>query len=172
MKFQKIKAGEDAGSYIVHSPVTETEILRLALQLAARRMSKGKPLTDPLQVAEHLQKCVHLTFQSKAIPFFSIDTTTIKAQNFLALPLAICSRKKRNQIKQRHQISSTSQDSALLRMSFIYWDTRIIGCLFNEGSSWPSLNRISIFQADPGSPIAPTGCLCRSASPQAKRIDT
>lgn len=29
MKYQKIKAGEDAGSYIVHSPVTENEILRL-----------------------------------------------------------------------------------------------------------------------------------------------
>ncbi|HBO9053362.1 TPA: DNA repair protein RadC [Pseudomonas aeruginosa] len=55
MKLHKLKAGEIAGSYIIDSPVTETDILRLALQLAARRMARGKPLTDPLQVAEHLQ---------------------------------------------------------------------------------------------------------------------
>lgn len=55
MKFQKIKAGENAESYIAHSPVTEAEILRLALQLAARQMFKGKPLTDPSRLAEHLQ---------------------------------------------------------------------------------------------------------------------
>ncbi|MCV4188829.1 RadC family protein [Pseudomonas aeruginosa] len=55
MKLHKLKAGEIAGSYIIDSPVTEADILRLALQLAARRMARGKPLTDPLQVAEHLQ---------------------------------------------------------------------------------------------------------------------
>ncbi|HGN8599283.1 TPA: hypothetical protein ACK11I_001801 [Pseudomonas aeruginosa] len=51
MKLHKLKAGEIAGSYIIDSPVTETDILRLALQLAARRMARGKPLTDPLQRA-------------------------------------------------------------------------------------------------------------------------
>lgn len=55
MKLHKLKASDIAGSYIIDSPVTEAEILSLALQLAARRMARGKPLTDPLQVAEHLQ---------------------------------------------------------------------------------------------------------------------
>ncbi|ASD19941.1 TPA: DNA repair protein RadC [Pseudomonas aeruginosa] len=55
MKSPTLKAGKIAGSYIIDSPVTEADILQLALQLAARRLARGKPLTDPLQVAEHLQ---------------------------------------------------------------------------------------------------------------------
>ncbi|ELQ3328412.1 MULTISPECIES: JAB domain-containing protein [Pseudomonas] len=73
MKYQKIKAGEDAGSYIVHSPVTENEILRLALQLAARRMSKGKPLTDPLQVTEHLQMLLQ-DYEYEVFALLMLDT--------------------------------------------------------------------------------------------------
>ncbi|MBZ5239758.1 RadC family protein [Pseudomonas aeruginosa] len=55
MKLRKLQAGETAGSYIIDSPVTETDILRMARQLASRRVARGKPLTDPLLVAEHLQ---------------------------------------------------------------------------------------------------------------------
>ncbi|EOT7488869.1 DNA repair protein RadC [Pseudomonas putida] len=73
MKFQKIKAGEDVGSYVIRSPVTETEILRLALQLAARRMSKGKPLTDPLQVAEHLQMLLQ-DYEHEVFALLMLDT--------------------------------------------------------------------------------------------------
>lgn len=55
MKLHKLKAGEVAGSYLVDSPVTEADILRMAQQLAAKRFSKGRALTDPHKVREHLQ---------------------------------------------------------------------------------------------------------------------
>ena len=55
MKFHKLRAGEVAGSYLVDSPVTETDILRMAQQLATHRLSKGRALTDPHKVREHLQ---------------------------------------------------------------------------------------------------------------------
>ncbi|EHY79628.1 DNA repair protein RadC [Stutzerimonas stutzeri ATCC 14405 = CCUG 16156] len=55
MKFHKLKAGEVAGSYLVDSPVSETDILRMAQQLATQRLSKGRALTDPHKVREHLQ---------------------------------------------------------------------------------------------------------------------
>jgi DNA repair protein RadC len=55
MKFHKIRAGEIAGSYVVESPVTEADILRMAQQLAARRLARGRALTDPGQVFSHLQ---------------------------------------------------------------------------------------------------------------------
>ncbi len=40
MKFHKLRAGEVAGSYLVDSPVTETDILRMARQLGAHRANK------------------------------------------------------------------------------------------------------------------------------------
>lgn len=55
MKFHKLKAGEAAGSYLVDSPVTEADILRMAHQLANHRLSRGRALTDPQKVREHLQ---------------------------------------------------------------------------------------------------------------------
>lgn len=41
MKSPTLKAGKIAGSYIIDSPVTEADILQLALQLAARRLARG-----------------------------------------------------------------------------------------------------------------------------------
>ena len=55
MKFHKLRAGEVAGSYLVDSPVSENDILRMAQQLATQRLSKGRALTDPHKVREHLQ---------------------------------------------------------------------------------------------------------------------
>ena len=55
MKFHKLRAGEVAGSYLIDSPVTETDILRMAQQLATNRLSKGRALTNPHKVREHLQ---------------------------------------------------------------------------------------------------------------------
>lgn len=55
MKFHKLKAGETAGSYVVDSPVTEADILRMAQQLAISRLAKGRALTDPTKVFGHLQ---------------------------------------------------------------------------------------------------------------------
>lgn len=55
MKYHKLKASEVAGSYLVESPITEADILRMAHQLANNRLSKGRALTDPNKVKEHLQ---------------------------------------------------------------------------------------------------------------------
>ena len=55
MKLHKLKAGDTAGSYIVDSPITESDILHMALQLARRRLAKGSALTDPKKVFAHLQ---------------------------------------------------------------------------------------------------------------------
>ena len=55
MKYHKLKAGETTGTYVMESPVTEADILRMAQQLAMSRLSKGRALTDPKQVFSHLQ---------------------------------------------------------------------------------------------------------------------
>lgn len=51
----KLKASETAGSYLIDSPVTEADILGIARQLVAQRLSKGSSLTEPQQVITHLQ---------------------------------------------------------------------------------------------------------------------
>ena len=55
MKYHKLIAGEMTGTYVMESPVTEADILRMAQQLAMSRLSKGRALTEPKQVFSHLQ---------------------------------------------------------------------------------------------------------------------
>ena len=55
MKYHKLRAGEASGNYVMESPVTEADILRMAQQLAMSRLSKGRALTEPKQVFSHLQ---------------------------------------------------------------------------------------------------------------------
>lgn len=55
MKYHKLIAGEMTGAYVMESPVTEADILRMAQQLAMSRLSKGCALTEPKQVFSHLQ---------------------------------------------------------------------------------------------------------------------
>ncbi|ETK42790.1 DNA repair protein RadC [Pseudomonas fluorescens FH5] len=55
MKYHKLQAGETTGTYVMDSPVTEADILRMAQQLAMSRLSKGRALTEPKQVFSHLQ---------------------------------------------------------------------------------------------------------------------
>ena len=55
MKYHKLIAGETTSSYVMESPVTEADILRMAQQLAMSRLSKGRTLTEPKQVFSHLQ---------------------------------------------------------------------------------------------------------------------
>lgn len=56
MKYHKLQAGETIGTYVMESPVTEADILRMAQQVAMSRLSKGQALTEPKQVFIHLQK--------------------------------------------------------------------------------------------------------------------
>lgn len=55
MKYHKLRAGEESGTYVMESPVTEADILQMAQQLAMSRLSKGWALTEPKQVFSHLQ---------------------------------------------------------------------------------------------------------------------
>jgi len=55
MKYHKLIAGETTGTYVMESPVTEADILKMAQQLAMSRLSKGRALTEPKQVFSHLQ---------------------------------------------------------------------------------------------------------------------
>ena len=51
----KLKASESTGTYLVESPVTETDILLMARQLANLRLRRGRALTSPKEVFSHLQ---------------------------------------------------------------------------------------------------------------------
>lgn len=55
MPHSKLKAGEVAGTYLVTSPVTETDIITMAKRFARRKLAKGRKITKPSQVFEHLQ---------------------------------------------------------------------------------------------------------------------
>ncbi|WP_223511349.1 JAB domain-containing protein [Pseudomonas sp. GL-B-19] len=55
MKLHKLKASDIAGQYHIDSPVSESDILRMAQQLARQRLAKGRLLTTPSQVISHLQ---------------------------------------------------------------------------------------------------------------------
>lgn len=53
MKYHKLIAGEETGTYVMESPVTEADILQMAQQLAMSRLSIGRALTEPKQVFSH-----------------------------------------------------------------------------------------------------------------------
>lgn len=55
MRLHKLKANETTGTYLVESPVTESDILLMAKQLASLRLRKGRSLTSPKEVFSHLQ---------------------------------------------------------------------------------------------------------------------
>jgi DNA repair protein RadC len=55
MKYHKLRAGEATGTYVMESPVTEADILRMAQQFASKRLTKGRLLANPKHVFSHLQ---------------------------------------------------------------------------------------------------------------------
>lgn len=55
MHLHKLKASESTGTYLVESPVTETDTLLMARQLANLRLPRGRALTSPKEVFIHLQ---------------------------------------------------------------------------------------------------------------------
>ena len=55
MPHSKLKAGEVAGTYLVTSPVTETDIITMAKRFARRKFAKGRKISQPSQAFEHLQ---------------------------------------------------------------------------------------------------------------------
>ncbi|MBO0494514.1 JAB domain-containing protein [Pseudomonas sp. Marseille-Q1929] len=55
MKYPKLRPGEAPDTYVMESPVTESDILQMAQQLAMYRLSKGRALTERRLVISHLQ---------------------------------------------------------------------------------------------------------------------
>lgn len=55
MRLHKLKASDTTGTYLVESPVTETDIMLMARQLANLRLRRGRALTSPREVFSHLQ---------------------------------------------------------------------------------------------------------------------
>ncbi|MCT8165476.1 MULTISPECIES: RadC family protein [unclassified Pseudomonas] len=55
MRLHKLKASDSTGTYLVEAPVTETDILLMARQLANLRLRRGRSLTSPKEVFSHLQ---------------------------------------------------------------------------------------------------------------------
>lgn len=55
MRLHKLKASDTTGTYLAESPVTETDIMLMARQLANLRLRKGRALTSPKEVFSHLQ---------------------------------------------------------------------------------------------------------------------
>ncbi|MGF0335001.1 RadC family protein [Ectopseudomonas toyotomiensis] len=55
MRLHKLKVNETTGTFLVESPVTETDILLMARQLATLRLCRGRALTSPKEVFSHLQ---------------------------------------------------------------------------------------------------------------------
>ncbi|MGL5288365.1 MAG: RadC family protein [Aeromonas sp.] len=55
MHYHKLKAGEAPGTYVVTEPVTEQDLLRIANQIARKRLAKGSPITSTTTAADRLQ---------------------------------------------------------------------------------------------------------------------
>lgn len=55
MRYHKLKAGECPGTYVVTEPVTEQDLLRIANQIARKRLAKGAVITSTKEAAERLQ---------------------------------------------------------------------------------------------------------------------
>ena len=73
MKFHKLRAGEVPGTYVMESPVTATDILHMAQQLARMRLAKGRPLTDPQSVFAHLQTLLQ-HYEHEVFALLLLDT--------------------------------------------------------------------------------------------------
>ncbi|KXK69722.1 MULTISPECIES: JAB domain-containing protein [Pseudomonas] len=55
MGLHKLKTSDSTGTYLIASPVTETDILLMARQLANLRLRRGRSLNFPKAVSSHLQ---------------------------------------------------------------------------------------------------------------------
>jgi len=55
MRYHKLKAGSEPGTYVMETNiVTEDDILTMAKQLARKRLTKGRCLSNPDAVQDHL----------------------------------------------------------------------------------------------------------------------
>lgn len=73
MKLHKLKTNETTGTYLVESPVTETDILLMARQLATLRLRRGRALTSPKEVFSHLQTLL-ADYQQEVFAMLMLDS--------------------------------------------------------------------------------------------------
>jgi len=60
MQYHKLKAGTEPGTYIMESKkVTEDDILIMAKQLSRKRLARGRTISSPGEVKEHLRNLLH-----------------------------------------------------------------------------------------------------------------
>lgn len=60
MQYHKLKAGSEPGTYIMESKeVTEEDILTMAKQLSRKRLARGRKISSPTDVKEHLRNMLH-----------------------------------------------------------------------------------------------------------------
>lgn len=55
MRYHKFSAGEKAGTYVVNGPVTEDDVLKMARQLARKRLARGSLIDKPHKVLKFFQ---------------------------------------------------------------------------------------------------------------------
>ncbi|MFG8571668.1 DNA repair protein RadC [Pseudomonas aeruginosa] len=73
MRLHKLKASDTTGTYLVESPVTESDILLMAKQLAGLRLRKGRALTSPSEVFTHLQALLG-DYEHEVFALLMLDT--------------------------------------------------------------------------------------------------
>ncbi len=60
MQYHKLKAGAEPGTYIMESKeVTEEDILTMAKHLSRKRLARGREISSPIAVKEHLRNLLH-----------------------------------------------------------------------------------------------------------------
>ena len=74
MRYHKLKAATEPGTYTVESPiVTEADILMMAKQLSQKRLSKGRLLESPAAVKDHLRELIH-EYEHEIFAVLLLDT--------------------------------------------------------------------------------------------------
>lgn len=74
MRYHKLKAGSEPGSYLMECAlVTEEDILTMAKQLSRKRLSKGRSLTSPHVVKDHVRELMH-DYQHEVFAVLLLDS--------------------------------------------------------------------------------------------------
>lgn len=74
MNHRMLKAGQEPGTYIMeNTQVTEEDILTIAKQLSRKRLSRGRAITNAVDVKEHLRNLMH-EYESEVFAILLLDT--------------------------------------------------------------------------------------------------
>ena len=73
MRLHKLKASDMTGTYLVESPVTEADIMLVALHMVGVRLRKGRTLTSPQEVFSHLQALL-AGYEHEVFALFMLDS--------------------------------------------------------------------------------------------------